>query len=99
MFLKQYNYKPRSGSVSSQETAGSASSPPKDNKITSSVQQAVNQPKGPAARRLSSTTDKFAGLSAHKRSQDADKKASIADQKTGGQGVLSGAWNTFTKGS
>ncbi|RMZ75858.1 hypothetical protein DV737_g5066, partial [Chaetothyriales sp. CBS 132003] len=99
MFLKQYNYKPRTGSVSSQESAGSASSPPKDNKITSSMQQSANQPKSATSRRLSSTTDKFAGLSAHKRSQDADKKAIIADQKAGGQGVLSGAWNTFTKSS
>jgi len=60
---------------------------------------------GIAGRRRSSAAgaEKYAGLHGYKRSsQDAaagERKASWAEQKPGGGGMLSNAWNSFTKGS
>jgi len=103
MFLKQTTYKPRSNSQSSQGSQGAqtGTSPPKEE---------VKAPTGPvtaaaAGRRRSSAAgaEKFAGLHGHKRgSQDVaagDRKASWAEQKPGGGGMLSNAWNSFTKGT
>jgi hypothetical protein len=48
----------------------------------------------------SDVSGKFSGLHSIKRnSQDADRKASWADQAPGTGGILSGMWNNFTKGS
>jgi len=56
-----------------------------------------------AGRRRSSASDKFAGLTAHKRASSDEastaRKASWAEQKPGQPGILGGMWNTFTKGS
>ncbi|OAP55095.1 hypothetical protein AYL99_10795 [Fonsecaea erecta] len=97
MFFKQYNYKPRSNSQSSQGSA--AGSPPKDDtKATTTT--------GPAAsaaiagrRRSSASAEKFAGLTGQKRASQDDRKASWNDQKPGQPGILGGMWQNFTKGS
>jgi len=107
MFLKQTTYKPRSNSQSSTGSQGATgqtagTSPPKEE-----AKPATGGPVTPAAagRRRSSAAgaDKFAGLHGYKRTgQDAssgDRKASWAEQKPGAGGMLSNAWNSFTKGT
>jgi hypothetical protein len=48
----------------------------------------------------SDVSGKFSGLQNIKRnSQDAERKASWADQAPGTDGILSGMWNNFTKGT
>jgi len=107
MFLKQYNYKPRSGSQSSEsgvertDNAARADSPPAKTEPVSPIAAATG--KGVAGRRRSSDMGgKYAGLNNYKRSsQDADaaaRKASWAEQKPGSGGILSGMWTSFTKG-
>jgi len=108
MFLKQYNYKPRSGSQSSEggvertDNAARADNPPAKAEPASPTAAATANAKGIAGRRRSSDTGKFAGLNGYKRnSQDADataRKASWAEQKPGQGGILSGMWESFTKG-
>jgi len=99
MFLKQYNYKPRSNSQSSQTSAATSGSPPKEETKTADAT-------GPAAtaaiagrRRSSASGDKFAGLTATKRNSQDERKASWQDQKVGSSGILGGMWQNFTKGS
>jgi len=102
MFLKQYNYKPRSNSQSSQTSAAVAGSPPKEETKTADATGPAATSAAIAGRRRSSAAgaDKFAGLNAMKRgSQDDSKKASWQEQKTGGTGILGGMWQNFTKGS
>jgi len=113
MFFKQYNYKPRSGSQSSQSGSGNAiertdnaaraDSPPAkadttNQNSTSPVSAAIA-----GRRRSSDMSGKFSGLHTHKRSsQDAgaaERKASWADAAPGTGGILSGMWNNFTKGT
>lgn len=104
--MKQYNYKPRSNSTSSQDGSAAGSPPKSDSKQTPTSVLGQTSASGPTAgaaagRRRSSASDKFAGLSAHKRgSQDEGqtaKKASFTDQQAG-QGMLGNMWNSFTKG-
>lgn len=90
MFMKQYNYKPRSNSTSSQTSQpGLAGSPPKDNSGSAAGGAAAAAaaskiggatPAAPtgginAGRRRSSASDKFAGLNAYKRSSQDDSAA------------------------
>jgi len=111
MFMKQYNYKPRSGSQSSQSGSGSAiertdnaaraDSPPAKVAATGNTSPVSAAIAG--RRRSSDVSGKFSGLQNHKRnSQDAgaaERKASWADAAPGTGGILSGMWNNFTKGS
>ncbi|EXJ59394.1 uncharacterized protein A1O5_12275 [Cladophialophora psammophila CBS 110553] len=95
MWFKQYNYKPRSNSQSSQGSTSTSGSPPKeDTKVT-----AANANPGAAGRRRSSTSEKFAGLTGQKRNNHDDRKANWAEQKPGQPGILGGMWQNFTKGS
>ncbi|OCT45972.1 hypothetical protein CLCR_00530 [Cladophialophora carrionii] len=102
MFLKQYNYKPRSNSQSSQGSGGSSGSPPpkEEPKTTESNNKAAGNAAaaGRRRRRQSSASDKFAGLTAMKRSSQDERKASWTEQKAG-TGILGGMWQNFTKGS
>jgi len=106
MFLKQYNYKPRTGSESSQggvdrtDSAARADSSIAKNEASTPAGAVTGAIAG--RRRSSDVTGKFSGLHSHKRnSQDADaaeRKANWADQKPGQGGILSGMWTNFTKG-
>ncbi|ETI26939.1 hypothetical protein G647_10038 [Cladophialophora carrionii CBS 160.54] len=98
MFLKQYNYKPRSNSQSSQGSGGSSGSPPKEEPKTTESNNAAGKAAAAAAgRRRSSASDKFAGLTAMKRGSQDERKASWTEQKAG-TGILGGMWQNFTKG-
>ncbi|KAJ9606132.1 hypothetical protein H2200_009093 [Cladophialophora chaetospira] len=102
MFLKQYNYKPRSNSQSSQTSAGVAGSPPKEEaKVAEQTNTSATSAAIAGRRRSSASGGAYAGLNAMKRgSQDEQKKASWQEQKTGGSGgILGGMWHNFTKGS
>jgi len=102
MFLKQYNYKPRSNSQSS----GTSGSPPaaKEETPRKSTDAATNTATSPTvsaavAGRRRSSVDKFAGLQDLKRGGQDDRKASWTEQKAGSPGLLGGMWQNFTKGS
>ncbi|KIX06572.1 uncharacterized protein Z518_04548 [Rhinocladiella mackenziei CBS 650.93] len=102
MFFKQYNYKPRTGSWSSQSSSSVAGSSPKDEmRTTSSETTGPAASAGAAGRRRSSASasDKFAGLMAMKRGSQDERKSSWAEQKPGQSGILSGMWNSYTKGT
>jgi len=100
MFLKQYNYKPRSNSQSSQTSAASSGNPPKEETKTADATGPATTSAAIAGRRRSSASgDKFAGLAALKRNSQDERKASWQEQKTGSPGILGGMWQNFTKGS
>ncbi|EXJ65438.1 hypothetical protein A1O7_01779 [Cladophialophora yegresii CBS 114405] len=100
MFLKQYNYKPRSNSQSSQGSGSASGSPPKEEPktTTEATGAAGNAAAAAAGRRRSSASDKYAGLTAMKRGSQDERKASWTEQKAG-TGILGGMWNQFTRGS
>jgi len=96
MFFKQYNYKPRSNSQSSQNSA--SGSPPKEEPKTAMEASGPAVSAGAAGRRRSSAAEKFAGLQGQKRTTQDERKASWTEQKAG-TGILGGMWQNFTKGS
>jgi len=113
MFMKQYNYKPRTNSQSSQSGSGKAiertdnaaraDSPPAKADTTTPTSTSPVSAAIAGRRRSSDVSGKFSGLHNMKRnSQDAgaaERKASWADQAPGTGGILSGMWNNFTKGT
>lgn len=96
MFLKQYNYKPRSNSQSSQGSSGSP--PPKDESKPVESTSAAASAAIAGRRRSSASGDKFASLTAVKRSSQDERRASWEEQKAR-TGILGGMWQNFTKGS
>ncbi|KPI39689.1 uncharacterized protein AB675_3250 [Cyphellophora attinorum] len=103
MFMKQYNYKPRSNSTSSQGSQ-SGSPPKEESKPATQKPASVSEAAGAvsagiAGRRRSSAAgaEKFAGLNAYKRNSQDEKRAGYHEQKVGGGGILGGMWHDFTK--
>ncbi|KIW71910.1 hypothetical protein PV04_00137 [Phialophora macrospora] len=98
MFLKQYNYKPRSNSQSSQGSGATSGSPPKEESKKTESSNAKTSAAASGRRRSSASGDKFAGLTALKRGSQDERRASWTEQKAG-TGILGGMWQNFTKGS
>jgi len=98
MFFKQYNYKPRSNSQSSQGSA-SGSAIKEESKTTTDTKAPAAGTAAAARRRSSASGDKFAGLTGQKRNSQDERKASWTEQKPGQPGILGGIWQNFTKGT
>ncbi|KAK5073442.1 hypothetical protein LTS08_002458 [Lithohypha guttulata] len=89
MFLKQYNYKPKTGSASS----ASADQQPAQTAPANTNDQPFSAAN--AGRRRSS--GQYSGLNGYKRTSGEERRTSIQDQSKDG-GVLGNMWNNFTKG-